>query len=189
MSRRDWLFTGGALSIDFVNTLRERWSPSPRETVDDDVELAEWMRSAGLVLRAGTDESSAHTEAMRLREALEALFERRAAPDQLERITARAGEAPRRGVIGSADDVWARFVPELTVWRTLGLIAEDAVRIVAEGRLDRVSVCQHERCALLFLDTSRGGRRQWCSMQRCGNRMKAARFEQRRRHPIPEERA
>ncbi|WP_083844739.1 ABATE domain-containing protein [Saccharomonospora cyanea] len=59
MGRRDWLFTGGALSIDFVNTLRERWSTRPRDTIADDQELAEWMRSAGLPLSSAEDGAGA----------------------------------------------------------------------------------------------------------------------------------
>lgn len=42
-------------------------------------------------------------------------------------------------------------------------------------RPDRVRSCEHETCVLWFLDTSKGGRRRWCSMERCGNRAKAQR--------------
>jgi predicted RNA-binding Zn ribbon-like protein len=33
----------------------------------------------------------------------------------------------------------------------------------------------------MFIDHSRPGRRRWCSMERCGNRAKTARYRQRRR--------
>ncbi|MFE7130281.1 CGNR zinc finger domain-containing protein [Streptomyces sp. NPDC057638] len=36
----------------------------------------------------------------------------------------------------------------------------------------RVRVCAAHDCQLLFADTSRPGRRRWCSMERCGNREK-----------------
>jgi predicted RNA-binding Zn ribbon-like protein len=32
----------------------------------------------------------------------------------------------------------------------------------------------------MFIDRSRPGRRRWCSMERCGNRDKTARYRQRR---------
>jgi predicted RNA-binding Zn ribbon-like protein len=38
---------------------------------------------------------------------------------------------------------------------------------------DRLRSCP--RCGWLFLDTSRGGKRRWCSMQTCGNREKVSR--------------
>lgn len=46
-------------------------------------------------------------------------------------------------------------------------------------RPDRVRCCEHEACVLWFLDTSKGGRRRWCSMDRCGNRAKAQRHYKR----------
>jgi predicted RNA-binding Zn ribbon-like protein len=49
---------------------------------------------------------------------------------------------------------------------------------VDRGRLRR---CAAPRCPVWFVDSSKGGRRRWCSMARCGNRRKAARH--RERHP------
>ncbi|MCD0505490.1 CGNR zinc finger domain-containing protein [Bordetella petrii] len=52
----------------------------------------------------------------------------------------------------------------------LALSAQD---LVAHAPLHRLREC--EACSWLFLDTSRGGRRRWCSMATCGNRAKAPR--------------
>ncbi len=48
---------------------------------------------------------------------------------------------------------------------------------------DRAAVrrCGNPGCTLLFLDTSKSGRRRWCSMQTCGNRAKVAAHYQRSR--------
>ena len=56
----------------------------------------------------------------------------------------------------------------------------DAVRTMSRPTRDRVRKCAAENCYLLYLDTSRPGRRRWCSMQRCGNRHKVS--EHRQRH-------
>ncbi|MDG5472094.1 CGNR zinc finger domain-containing protein [Jeotgalibacillus sp. ET6] len=40
----------------------------------------------------------------------------------------------------------------------------------------RIRKCNHEECKLYFVDTSKGGKRRWCSMELCGNRKKAAEF-------------
>src|SRR5690606_23867005 len=52
-------------------------------------------------------------------------------------------------------------------------LALAAQTLIADGLLPRLRQC--EACSWLFLDTSRGGRRRWCSMATCGNRAKARR--------------
>lgn len=178
MTGDDWILSGDALSVDFVNTLRDRWSDTPRETLATERDVASWMQRAGLPTLTGTAD---HTRSLSLRAALEALFERRASADQLQLINAACRGAPRPPLFHTDDGVSARLPDALSFEEALGLIAADANRLVVDDLLPRVGVCQHERCGLLFLDTSRGGRRQWCSMQRCGNRAKVARFERRRR--------
>lgn len=44
---------------------------------------------------------------------------------------------------------------------------------------DRLRPCDGHDCVLWFHDTSRSGRRQWCSMATCGNRAKARRHHAR----------
>lgn len=41
--------------------------------------------------------------------------------------------------------------------------------------------CQAARCGPLYVDTSRGHRRRWCSSETCGNRARVT--AHRRRHP------
>ena len=50
----------------------------------------------------------------------------------------------------------------------------------ADGRPTRLSRCSADDCALVFYDSSRGGTRRWCSMQRCGNRAKVRAHRARR---------
>lgn len=50
----------------------------------------------------------------------------------------------------------------------------DAVDLLSD-RPERIRSCNHEDCTLWFLDTSKAGRRRWCSMEQCGNRAKARR--------------
>jgi predicted RNA-binding Zn ribbon-like protein len=49
---------------------------------------------------------------------------------------------------------------------------------------ERIRKCEHESCVLHFVDTSKGGKRRWCSMEWCGNRQKAADFYARQRDRI-----
>ncbi|GAK13119.1 CGNR zinc finger domain-containing protein [Geomicrobium sp. JCM 19039] len=42
--------------------------------------------------------------------------------------------------------------------------------------ISRIRNCDHPECRLHFVDTSKAGKRRWCSMDLCGNRQKAADF-------------
>jgi predicted RNA-binding Zn ribbon-like protein len=54
-----------------------------------------------------------------------------------------------------------------------------AGRLVVSAERERVRVCPGHGCGWLFLD--RSGRRRWCTMSTCGNRVKVRRFAERRR--------
>jgi predicted RNA-binding Zn ribbon-like protein len=56
--------------------------------------------------------------------------------------------------------------------QALSSIARDAVRLFGPDAGGRIHECSAEDCSIIYLDTSRGGNRRWCSMQRCGNRAK-----------------
>ncbi|MDF9841285.1 MULTISPECIES: ABATE domain-containing protein [unclassified Paenibacillus] len=57
----------------------------------------------------------------------------------------------------------------------LSLIALDALEICTSGKLQGLHRCGNPRCIWLYLDYT--GKRKWCSMKLCGNRMKASRFK------------
>lgn len=60
----------------------------------------------------------------------------------------------------------------------LAAIARDGIAVVARRQRD---LRRCEGCDTYFLDHSRGRRRRWCSMERCGNRAKVAGYRARRR--------
>jgi predicted RNA-binding Zn ribbon-like protein len=60
----------------------------------------------------------------------------------------------------------------LTASQVLSMLARDAVDLFAGTLASRIRVCAAADCGLLYLDQSRTGNRQWCSMQRCGTRAK-----------------
>lgn len=59
----------------------------------------------------------------------------------------------------------------------VSLVAFDALRLYTTGDLQALRRCANPDCVLLFIDTS--GRRKWCSMKICGNRMKVSRHNRR----------
>lgn len=61
----------------------------------------------------------------------------------------------------------------------LAAIARSGAELVSEGAGAPLRVCSNAACGLFFYDTSRTGRRRWCSMATCGNRHKVAAFSRR----------
>ena len=53
-------------------------------------------------------------------------------------------------------------------------IAQVIADLVTTADFAQVRQCEGSACVLHFLDTTRGGRRRWCSMSVCGNRAKQA---------------
>ena len=63
----------------------------------------------------------------------------------------------------------------------LAAVAQDGVELFGGPLATRVRKCANEGCAILFVDTSRSGRRRWCSMSACGNKAKVGAFRRRQR--------
>ena len=96
--------------------------------------------------------------------------------DVVNELAARPGLVPRLapGPIRS----WASKQSAAAVMAT---VARDAIDVFGGPDAARLKRCEGARCALLFVDTSRPGQRRWCSMDRCGNRAKAAAHRRRRK--------
>jgi predicted RNA-binding Zn ribbon-like protein len=60
-------------------------------------------------------------------------------------------------------------------------IAHSIIHTLESISPDRIRRCEHEECILYFVDTSKSGKRRWCSMELCGNRQKAAEFYARKK--------
>jgi len=58
-------------------------------------------------------------------------------------------------------------------------IAHAVADLICNQNYDRIRNCDGPTCTIEFLDTSKNGKRRWCSMQVCGNRAKASAHRQR----------
>jgi len=61
----------------------------------------------------------------------------------------------------------------------LGRILTAVVRATDEGTWGRLKVCTNDACQWAFYDHSKNRSGKWCTMEVCGNRMKARTFRQR----------
>lgn len=70
-------------------------------------------------------------------------------------------------------------LPIVSVNQALAHIAREGIALLTGPLRGRVRECAAEDCQLLFIDASRPGRRQWCSMARCGNIAKTRAYRSR----------
>lgn len=188
---------GGHHVLDFINTAPGR-NAEPRDWLDGYVRLLEWAGLsgafapevlAGLAARASADPAAAEAALVRARSLREALFEVfRALATGAEPSAAALAEvrAHWRGAAAAS-----RLVPaagavavepsDAGLDRIAAQVTLDAVALMQGGALDRLKLCEGHDCAWLFLDTSKNGRRRWCSMATCGNTAKARRHYQKRK--------
>jgi predicted RNA-binding Zn ribbon-like protein len=174
-------FKSGRLCLDFVATLGERWRRC-FERLQSPEDLGRWLIQASLLTAAPPVEQGQLAEARRLRESIYRLVSRAGKnPDrrdvrELNRWAAKPPLAPRL----AGDGRTVKWVAGRPVEAALATIARDAADLLSGPLATRVRECAAPDCALLFVDTSRPGRRRWCSMDACGNRIKTAAY--RRRH-------
>ncbi|MBG0827340.1 ABATE domain-containing protein [Planomonospora sp. ID67723] len=169
-------FDAGTLSLEFLLTGGEgelaRWEQLHRPE-----DLAAWIPRSRLGVGGPVEVSAEElAAARRLRAAVRRLAagaaggSRSFAAADLAALNEAAAAPPPAPVI--EPDLTRSWAPPVTGAQFLSAVARDAIALFAGPALDRVRMCEGDRCYLLFLDTSRPGARRWCSMDRCGNRHK-----------------
>ncbi|MFE7760716.1 CGNR zinc finger domain-containing protein [Streptomyces sp. NPDC057438] len=92
-------------------------------------------------------------------------------PADLDLVNEAAARPPLAPALG-ADGTRGWATGTATGTQLLSTVARDAVDLLTGPYADRIRMCAGDRCYLLYVDTSRPGRRRWCSMEHCGNRHK-----------------
>lgn len=170
---------GSVLATSFTGTLSERHGnaveriPTPRRLVD-------WLVVSGLAVDSCT--AAQLDLAWELRESIHAAATAAALQDALPASAVRV--INDRSTQGRAAAI---LTPEGTrEWRlssasrvedALGVIAADAISVIAGERDGKLALCASPTCQAAFFDTSQSRTRRWCDMNTCGNRQKKARFQ------------
>lgn len=192
MEHQGFLFLGGHVALDFVNTvLVENGGIVDRLGAPED--LAAWVAASTLGAEHGVPATIApavYAQAIGLRGALKAGFDAivvgEAVPDAtLATLNAVLRAGPGSELRRSGPDGLRHVLRvDLAVddaplpW----LLADAAAALFAgedTAHLRRCANC--DSCVLMFLDTSRSHTRRWCSMEICGNRSKVAAHQARAR--------
>ena len=188
-----FVFEAGNLALDLVNT-RPRSGGRQVDHLTGAEAVDAWLAAAGL-----TGPGAVLALASRLRERV--LVDARALRSAVEAVAEalRDGTAVREGAVEVVNGMlatcaWTHRVEGTTkgfrrsdvptptdASALLAPVAEAAAELLLTVDPNRVRQCDDPDCVLWFVDTTRNGRRRWCSMERCGNRAKSAAHYRRRR--------
>ncbi|MFB4270620.1 CGNR zinc finger domain-containing protein [Nonomuraea sp. GTA35] len=165
------------LAFRFVATLSDRRG-DPVERIPTPERLGAWLAANGLG-EAGPPVSEALLrDARELREAIHRAGTAVAGggvPDPTDEELLNRWSARHRArlVLDGGRARWR--LPETDPARAaLAVVALDAIATLGGQGDGVIKRCEQATCGGLFVDTSRGGRRRWCSMATCGNKMKKA---------------
>lgn len=187
-------FIGGAVCLDFANTLHNARAEDKEEDLHEIVDLLQWAKEAGLLSSADHDRLAAHysgssreaaaalTKAIIIRDLVLSIFSSiangRSLPSQrLSELNSALAQFPGMLRVQKHSD---RIESEWTsaadgLQQVLFAVLTSAAELLASDRLRQVRECASADCTWLFVDESRNRSRRWCEMRACGNRMKARR--------------
>ena len=184
--RFDWI------ALDFVNTTVLTRSGRV-DALENATQFFSWLECAtppgwrDLRPEGVPDRRTLHVEAVLLRVAIDRLLQASAARSSAEESTVHALQRAIRWARTSRDiEVRDHGIVSITTRyegihpaAALSPIVDNAIRLVTSADPSRLRRCRADGCLRWFVDTSKGGRRAWCSMTTCGNRAKATRYRAR----------
>ncbi|MGB6743803.1 MAG: ABATE domain-containing protein [Terracidiphilus sp.] len=191
-----FLFVGNKPILDLLNT-KPVLTDGPTELLSDVRALERWLIASGTVTSAkaratlrswrNSAKAAAFLERLilfreRLREAV-LRMESGSAPGEafLAEVNLLLAQHPFPALLHKRDGKVVRET-SLELHRPADLwapIINAAADLLAESDLSRIRMC--ESCVVHFYDTSKKGSRRWCSMNICGNKLKVAAYQRRKR--------
>ncbi len=188
----------GALCLDFINTLDDRFSEHPKELLTEYKDLLRFAEDTGTLHPARVDRllglshkmpdaaQNSLASAIQLREAMYLVFwaivkKKPVPPEALavlnQHVQAAAKHSKLVRVNGHFE--WQFEDAPNDLEAPLWEIARSAADLLASEKVSFVHACASDTCQWLFLDTSKNHRRRWCDMKLCGNRAKVRAFYER----------
>ena len=186
---------GGALCLDFVNTINSRRSPE-HDYLMQYSDLTEWATKLGILTPTQNNQLQKRAR-QNMHEAENALLAARTLRDLLYRLfssTAKGTEPNKKdleifSVFYGESLSRGQFVKKETRYSTawnfdetleavLWPVIHSAGQLLISQETDQVKECPG--CGWLFLDTSKNQSRRWCSMNTCGVRDKMRRYHKKK---------
>ena len=191
-----FLFVANQPILDLLNT-KPVLADGPTELLPDVRALERWLIASGMMTSPKANaivrgwrhstEASAFLEQLiafreRLREAVVRIENGSTPTDAfLTEVNSLLLQHPRHTSLHKRDGTVIRetlFQPRkpTDLW---GPIIDATANLLTETESSRIRKC--ESCVVHFFDTSKKGSRRWCSMNICGNKLKVAAYQQRKR--------
>lgn len=135
-----------------------------RDDLDDTIAWQQWRADS-----EDTEETAGREMLMAVRSALQAVVRGEQPATRLDPFLRGVRLTP---AVTAAGVTWHLDCSSRRLGAARAVLAWDLVRQTRPGRL---RACANPACRRFLLDRSKANTRRWCSMQICGNRMKARR--------------
>jgi len=181
---------GGTLCLDYVNSVHDRRHEPLQDYLKNVQDLIAWSERVAIVDGRGrrrletmaADNSrkgrSFFSDALALRELLYRIFfaitaGKKIVPADISQYNTHLSRhfSHIRLILDAERYAETWDFPQDSFFQITAPIVKDAHALLLSPGLERVKECPN--CGWLFLDTTKNGKRRWCSMKNCGNSVKA----------------
>jgi predicted RNA-binding Zn ribbon-like protein len=180
------VFLAGDPALDFLNT---EWptASGKEDFFETDEDVFAWLRQAGLApdgVKSVRPTGALLRAARALRAVIRNMVESRKAgkvPDlsDLNAFLLAAQSHPQLAWTNSKTIAMKTVRAADTAEQVLAPVALKAAELFSTADFRRVRRCDDSSCVHWFYDLTRPGRRRWCSMATCGNRLKVKTYRRR----------
>ena len=190
---------GGNLSLDFMNTINDRYEEPPEDYLHHYLDLITWAHFANAIdcsqkkkllqiSQENQEEANQiYKESIQLRETIYEYIVSLINRDEISPANSQLInqwiskafsnlELTRMGKEFVLDWKAENFGLESVLWP----ITRSFTDLITSDARKRIKQCSN--CGWVFVDYSKNNSRRWCSMETCGNRVKARRFAK-KTHP------
>jgi predicted RNA-binding Zn ribbon-like protein len=196
-----FLFVANRRILDLLNT-KPVLADGPTELLPDVRALERWLIASGMVNSVkdktavrnwrNSPEAEAFLKQLiafreKLRDAVLRIESGRPPADAfISEVNSLLRQYPRHTSLRKRDGRLTRetlfeFRKPADLWAP---IADATADLLTETESSRIRKC--ESCVVHFVDTSKKGSRRWCSMNICGNKLKVAAYQKRKRSTSPD---
>lgn len=169
-----------ALVQSFLNTLDLE---TGRDDLADTTSVRSWL-TARRMASVGTEYDEADRRRLvDVRRALRGLVAANGGAGVQRRAVTTLNEAARRvrlGVRLHPEDGYRLMAEGVGIDRPIGELLISVTTSMAAGSWTRLKICAYDGCQEAYFDGSKNRSGRWCSMAKCGNRMKGRAYRNRR---------
>ena len=168
-----------ALVQSFINTLDLE---TGHDDLADTISAQSWLAARRLVSPGTEYDESDRRRLVEVRRALLGLVAANGGAGVQRRAVTTLNEAARRvrlGVRLHPDDGYRLMAEGVGIDRPIGELLISVTTSMAAGSWTRLKICSNDACQEAFFDGSKNRSGRWCSMAKCGNRMKGRTYRNR----------